>query len=227
MNKVTQGLIAGVAFAFGILATHAVPISYQGILQNGVAVADSISSASVASDPAFARYWTFFGNSGDRIIITGQRLEGGLDPAFWLYTGVFSDTSEFNGDLNNGRGLLAFGDDQLLANAPGPFGDPGLSMVLPVDGQYTIAFVNFGNGRVDGGDGQYDYRLGLNTVNFDAVAVAGVPEVGSTVGLLLMGFLGVIVARVLSETPVRCPARKRGRRPTEIGAGEEKGLRLQ
>jgi hypothetical protein len=226
MNKVKQRLIGAAVFAFGILATHAVPISYQGILQSGVEVVDSVSSASVANNPAFARYWTFFGNSGDRIVIAGHRLEGGLDPAFWLYAGVFSDTSEFNGDLNSGPGLLAFGDDQLAANTPGPFGDAGVSMLLPVTGQYTIAFVNFGNSHADGGDGQFGYSLGLNIVNPSALnivtpgVISAVPEVGSTVGLLLLGFLGLIIARLLSENPVRCQWAPRGKKAAAIADTE-------
>ncbi|HKZ08717.1 MAG TPA: hypothetical protein VJU81_24825 [Methylomirabilota bacterium] len=134
---------------------EAVPIVYLGTLQSGVPVTDTVPDGG-PNDPLLADYWQFTLTQAAQVTITGHRLEGGLDPAFWVYRGTFSDTDQFGGDLDN-IASLDFGDDELSPAIAGPFGDPFSSLQLP-EGTYTIAFVSYANS----GDGPWGYCLELN-----------------------------------------------------------------
>jgi hypothetical protein len=143
---------------------------YQGLLLDGVTYTDSVSSSGTFNDPATARYWSFLGNQGDVVTITALRQEFDFDPGFWVYEGLITDTSVFDGGLLAGfdevdPGFLAFADDQLPN--PGPWGDPQASVLLtlPGTGAYTVAMVNVLSGPNHGGDGLFSYEItALNTV---------------------------------------------------------------
>jgi hypothetical protein len=146
------------------------PIVYQGSLDGGATQFDSVSSSGAPDDPSAARFWTFSGNQGDEVTIEGLRNEDDLDPAMWVYEGVFSNTSEFAGGFESGfdqgdPGFLDFADDEIPPPS-GPWGDPRstITLTLPGTGQYTVAVTNFSSGPNDGGDGLFDYQITLNPV---------------------------------------------------------------
>ena len=156
-------MIRAVALATAILlgawahVAEAVPIVYLGTLQSGVPVTDTIQDGG-PNNPLLADYWQFTLTEAAQVTITGHRLEGGLDAAFWLFRGTFADTDQFGGNLGTGPiAELDFGDDELPPAIAGPFGDPFSSLQLP-EGTYTIAFVSY----LNSGNGPWGYCLELN-----------------------------------------------------------------
>jgi len=164
-------------------AAIAAPISYNATLTDGVAASGSIAAANTSADPVGAEYYRFFANAGDSVTVFGTRLENSYDMAFWLFSGLFTDTDQFGATFNTGdAGFIAFGDDEIPH--PGPFGDPSETFVAATTGLYTVAVTNFQSG--DSGDGQFAFQLTAN-------GIQNVPEPGSLLlaGLGLFGLAGV------------------------------------
>ncbi len=131
----------------------AVPITYEGTLTSGVTVGGFIQDPGQGGSP-FDDFWRFFGNAGDTVRITVNRLNAALDPAFELYFGVGTDTNQLV--------LIGGGDDDILElpGFAGPFEDPQESFVLATTGDYTIQVWDFASGaQVDGG---FCYQITLN-----------------------------------------------------------------
>lgn len=163
------GLMAGWA-----VPAQALPIVYQGTLAPGVPVTGDVLPDSI-DDADTSDYWRFFGTAGQTVTITGRRLEGDHDPAFYLFAGLFADTDDVNFAVS-----LASGDDELPPALPGPFGDPRVIITLPVTGDYTVVFQDFLSGPDTGDDGLFKYQLVLT-----------VPEPGTLV-LVATGLIGVL-----------------------------------
>jgi len=134
---------------------EAAPIVYLGTLQPGVPVIDTISDGG-PNNPNAADYWQFTLAQDAQVTITGHRLDGGLDPAFWVFRGTFADTDAFGGDFNN-IAELDFADDELAPAIAGPYGDPFSTLQLPA-GTYTVAFVDY----LSNTQGPWGYCLELN-----------------------------------------------------------------
>lgn len=169
---------------------QAASITYQGTLLDGVPEIDSVSSSGFFRDQFTGRFFNFFGNQGDVVTIEAIRLEQDLDPALWIFEGVFDDTDEFAGgfslNIDSGDpGFLDFADDEIPT--PGPFGDPRseISLTLPGTGEYTAIVTNYLSGSNDGGDGAFDFQITASNV------VQPTPEPASVLSLLAMGTLGV------------------------------------
>ncbi len=169
---------------------QAASITYQGTLLDGIFQSDSISSSGFFDDPFTGRFFNFFGNEGDVVGIAALRLEQDLDPALWIFEGVFDDTDDFAGGFSvnvdpGDPGFLDFGDDEI--DNPGPFGNPlsVITLTLPGTGEYTAIVTNALSDSNDGGDGAFDFQIiGLNVVQ-------PTPEPASVLGILGMGTLGV------------------------------------
>jgi hypothetical protein len=172
------GLVVMVLMAgYGQMA-EAVPITYLGTLQSGVPVTDTVPDGG-PDNPLLADYWQFTLAQDAQVTITGHRLEADLDPAFHVFRGTFADTDEFGGSLGSGNiAELDFGDDELPAAIPGPFGDPQSILQLPA-GTYTVAFVSFDNGS---NSGPWAYCLELN-----GPATCNGTSVPAPASLLLLG----------------------------------------
>jgi hypothetical protein len=120
-------------------------ITYVGQLQNGVPVNGVNNQAPSNSDnPVGAVYYSFYATAGSVVTVTGDRLAGHYDMAFWVFSGLFNDTNDFGGAFDSSdAGFIDFGDDEQPPNIAGPFGDPQSVFNAPVTGFYTVAVTNF------------------------------------------------------------------------------------
>lgn len=174
-------------FLCAVLPLCAAPITYTATLYDGVPVIGTISQPnSSASNPVGAVYYSFFANVGAPVVVTGARLSGPYDMSFWVYSGLYSDTTQFGANFSSAHpNFIAFGDDQLPPNIPGPFGDPLVSFPAPTTGFYTVAVTNF----LSNGTPPYDFRLTAT-----GVSSAEIPEPG-TWALIGLGLAGLAVLR--------------------------------
>lgn len=136
-------------FALTVGVAKADPILYDGSLDDHAlhfgSIADPFESGS--------DWWLFSGHAGDIITLTANRLSADLDPAFYVYFGIQTDTSTL-------PGFIAFGDDEIpeLPGFEGPFADPQLSgFILPFTGFYTVAVWDF----LSGSAGPHAYQIQL------------------------------------------------------------------
>jgi PEP-CTERM motif len=154
------GFVGGLALS--LPSAEAGPIVYQGTLASGTTVSGSVTDtgAMSQSDASAAQYWNFYATGGD-VSITGERLDAGLDAAFWLFAGQFSDTNAFSAGSYSGidtsdAGFVDFRDDDYAPSVAGGFyGDPTHSWSLGA-GWYTVAFVAYQSIPDNG-----TYRYGL------------------------------------------------------------------
>lgn len=169
------------------LPLGAVPITYTATLYDGVPVIGSISQPNgQPSNPVGAVYYSFYANVGASVTVTGARLSGPYDMAFWVYSGLYSDTSAFGAGFSTSHpNYIAVGDDQLPPNIPGPFGDPRVFFSAPTTGFYTVAVTNFASS----GTPPYDFRLTAT-----GISSAEIPEPG-TWALIGLGLAGLAVLR--------------------------------
>jgi len=157
----------------------AVPIVYDGTLTPGVPffgvnTQPPFGSANLSvANPVGANYISFFANAGDGVNVFGDRQASHYDMSFWVFQGLFTDTSAFGSFFDFGDpGFIAFGDDEDPPNIAGPFGDPNVSFVAPVTGFYTVAVTNFGSSD----DPPNPFTL---TLHLTPVPVTPVPEPAS------------------------------------------------
>jgi hypothetical protein len=184
MRANTSGVLASLCFA-GVLfcgQAIAVPITYEDTLSDGVTVAGvNNQPAGEESNPVGAEYYRFFANAGSNVTVWGDRLAGHFDMSFWIFQGVYADTSDFGAAFPGAQGanLIDFGDDDDPPNIAGPFGDPRSVFVAPVTGFYTIAVTNFLSNAGP-----------PNPFELTATGIVNVPEPGTAllIGLGLAGF---------------------------------------
>jgi len=168
-----------------LLPLSAVPITYTATLYDGIPVIGTISQPNgEPSNPVGAVYYSFFANVGASVTVTGARLSGPYDMSFWVLQGLYTDTNVFGSDLSS-LGYIAFGDDQLPPNLPGPYGDPRVTFVAPSTGFYTVAVTNFASN----GTPPYDFRLTAT-----GISEATIPEPG-TWTLAALGLLALFARR--------------------------------
>ena len=161
------------------------PIVYADVLSDGVLVTGSISQPNGHwYDPVGAVYYAFYANAGASVTVTCRRLSGPYDPSLWVLQGLFGDTDIFGGDLSS-LGFIAFGDDELPPNIPGPFWDPQVSFIAPATGYYTVAVTNFSSN----GTPPYDFNLVAT-----GISSAAIPE-PTTVALTGLGLLALALTR--------------------------------
>ena len=164
------------------------PVVYQDTLLDGEVTSSSVSAQGDTTDPELAVFFSIFGSQGEDVTISVQRVESDLDPAFYVYEGLFADASEFGGAFNFDDRFLAFADDEVpSATGSGPFADPSTTITLPSEGvgAYTIAVVNFISGPDNGGDGRFDFTIQAS----GNLLPAAVPEPSSAIILSASGLV--------------------------------------
>ncbi|MGH8592868.1 MAG: hypothetical protein ACREX9_22155 [Gammaproteobacteria bacterium] len=132
--------LTAAAFLFP-LAADAIPITYNAQLFDGVPVTGVINQPNGNfSNPVGAEYFSFFANTGSPTSVTvdGDRLDGPYDMSFWVFSGLFADTSAFGASFDSlDPGFIDVADDETAPNLPGPFGDPLSIFNAPLTGFYT------------------------------------------------------------------------------------------
>jgi len=169
---------------FSALPLCAVPITYTAALYDSVPVVGTIYQPNgQPSNPVGAVYYSFYANAGMSVTVTGARLSGPYDMSFWVLPGLFADTDVFGGSLGNLG--IAFGDDQIPPNLPGPFDDPQVTFIAPSTGPYTVAVTNYASN----GTPPYDFQLTAT-----GISEAAIPEPGTVVSAAL-GLLALFARR--------------------------------
>ncbi len=190
------------AFAAIVLAglqleAAADPITYEGELLSGVTAAGALPVGDYY-DARDADFWQFWATAGDSVTVAVERVDSALDPAQWIYEGLYSDTSDSG--LTSGThyfqnwvpAFVAFSDD--VVPNPGPYGDPFSAFVAPSTGWYTIAVTEYYSGPLPN-DGDYDYEITVGGITGSPPnRQSPVPE-PTMLALLTCGICGVFVSR--------------------------------
>lgn len=177
--------IGALALSALAIPLQAAPIVY-GTLTTGVVTTGQIALGYTFNNPNEFDYWQFSATAGDVITIDVNRLDNDFDPAFGLFAGLFSDTSQFT---NLFDGSIAEQDDD--KPNPGPYGDPILSnFTINTTGYYTIALASAESGADGGPNGVFDYDIVL----LNNTPVDEVPE-PAMLGLFGLGAIGLGLAR--------------------------------
>jgi hypothetical protein len=168
------GLVGRFLLALGVvchlLASDALagPITYSGSLTNGNLVSGTTyQAANNSANPVGAVYYSFYADAGASVTISGSRVTGAFDMAFWVYSGMYSDTDDFGSwfpstfDDPPFAAFIAMGDDERGPAVPGPFKDPEVTFVAPSTGNYTVAVTNFRSL----GDPPYEFTLQASGVS--------------------------------------------------------------
>lgn len=178
----------------------AAPITYEGTLTPGLPVTGSVKGAGATNCGLCGHggidtldFWSFSALAGQTVTLLGTRLDDNLDLAFAVYSGITSvDASARTGvpifvsGTVLGLGLLAVGDDE-IDRSPFPWGDPLVSILIPANGDYTVA-VSAGIGS--GPDPSSAYQLFMIVTDID---VQEIPE-PSTYAMLATGLAGLALA---------------------------------
>lgn len=196
-------LLRASAFAAIVLAglqidAAADPITYEGTLTTGVTATGDLGPGDYF-DARDADFWQFWATAGDAVYVVVERVDYDLDPAEWIYTGLYYDTTD--GALTVGThyfqdwvpAFLEFADDE--AAHPGPWGDPIGYFVAPATGWYTVGVVEYLSGPLPN-DGDYDYGITVRgaTGTPPTEQPSTVPE-PTLLALLTCGICGVFVSR--------------------------------
>ncbi|MCK6461571.1 MAG: PEP-CTERM sorting domain-containing protein [Planctomycetes bacterium] len=195
-------LLRASAFAAIVLAglqldAAADPITYEGELLNGVTAAGALPVGDYY-DARDADFWMFWATAGDSVEVAVRRVDSELDPAQWIYRGVYYDTAD--PDLSAGThyfqswlpAFVAFADD--VVPNPGPYGDPYSAFVAPATGWYTVGVTEYLSGPLPN-DGDYDYDVTVRGITGTPPGrQAPVPE-PTMLALLTCGAFGVFLAR--------------------------------
>jgi Bacterial Ig domain len=131
---------------------------------------DNVSATGVYNDfdPLTNRadYWAIELKAGESIVVEGARLEEDFDMSLWLFNKIITDpvtefANGFSGKLDsNDAGFLYFADDEIEVN--GPYGDPRTIIYTAATDQCITAIVtNYASGSNTGGDGAFDYMIGV------------------------------------------------------------------
>lgn len=189
------------AFAAIVLAglqldAAADPITYDGELTAGVTASGELPTGDYY-DARDADFWQFWATAGDAVTVAVERVDSDLDPAQWIYAGLYSDTSD--GALTAGThyfqnslpAFVAFADDNIPN--PGPWGDPLSAFVAPNTGWYTVAVTEYASGPLPT-DGDYDYEITVRGITGNPPRQSPVPE-PAMLALVTCGICGVFVSR--------------------------------
>jgi len=183
-SAVAAAVLAGLQ-----LDAAADPVTYEGTVPSGGTMTGAVEASVHYDDATSADYWSFWATAGDSVTVTVGRIDVQLDPALWVYHGLFGDTLDLGltsgtNDLDMGTQKIGFADDEIPN--PGPFGDPLMVFTAPVTGWYTAAVTSYLSDPLPPGDKSYDYGISVrgNTGN---PPYAPNPEPGTVV--LLSGAL--------------------------------------
>jgi len=157
------GIVAAAVLAGLQIDASADPIASDGPLASGIPAAGDLPPTSTVSDARYADYWIFWATAGDSVTVIVDRVDGALDPAQWIFGGIYFDTADpgLTSDgitLGTDLKFIDFGDDERPPAVPGPWGDPESSFLAPTTGWYTVAVTSFLSGPVPT-DGDYDYGI--------------------------------------------------------------------
>jgi hypothetical protein len=179
MKRTVGLLVVGLLLLTGAGPLGAVPITYNAQLFNGVPETGTINQPNgEENNPVGAQYYSFFATAGSNVTITGTRLDNGFDMSFWVFSGLYNDTTDFGATFPGAQAanFIDFADDEIPH--PGPFGDPLSNFLAPVTGFYTVAVTNF---LSDGTGPPFDFQLQAN----------GVSEVPEPTSLAIFGLATV------------------------------------
>lgn len=129
MSGLKHILLAATLFVGGAAIAGAVPISYNGTLQNGVSQTGTIGNYNSYADLEF---WNFYATFDDSVSIGVDRIDSQLDPGFYFFEGLIDDTEDFPSSY-------LWHDDEVNDPYGGPWGDPRHSSIISSTGWYTIA----------------------------------------------------------------------------------------
>lgn len=121
----------------------ATPITYDGTLTSGVPMSGvNTQPFNSFDDPEGADYWQMFLPAQAIVSIKGRRTAPHYDMALWVFSGLFTNTTQFGGLFDQFTpGFIARFDDEILV--PGSFfGDPGGVFTATVAGFYTFVVTN-------------------------------------------------------------------------------------
>jgi hypothetical protein len=177
-------------WAFSATSSYATPIDYEfRTLTDGVEASDFLSPTGAPSESDYAHYWKFEGDLGDNVTVTVRRLRPDFDPLFWVFFGLYDDTTDFGTFIDTGDGGYRHQvDDGLPPNGGGLGFDPQFTFALTSTGPYTV-IVTEGPLTSEEAEGSFGYTILAQ--GFDD-NLTPVPEASSALSLLAgLGALAV------------------------------------